>query len=822
MKSHAKRHEQEKKKLSRAANQSSSRSPNGAVGAAIYQEMFATAPAAILITNKEGKCVAANPAALTLLGLRSAEVLRSSLDSLFGSPAGTAGQLHELSSEGSRVFSVTYPAKGGKNIELDIELVRLKTGHCALALQPRAGIAVQPKNIYKSSSFLSQFLAADSIDGEGYYQTIIQHFPYGVGIVADGLLVMANPMFAKILGYRSSDQIIGKNVAEFVERSSKKFFTLLLQRQLRGESVPTKFETRMLRADESAIEVETSFTLGSYRGELALNLTISDITLRKELEKRLTDSERLFKNVVNSMVDALVITDLQGKVLDVNDEFERLTGFSRQESVHATIPYPWIHDEDLRMYMTWLDGLRGKTALRDFDITWVNKAGRRIAVSLNTTLLLNASGDPMVMVNIARDITDRQTARQALSQQLRRLEVLYDLSRTLGGTLDPKEIARLTFNQVKKVIPVDAFYIDFYEEETNRVWAIMTVDVVDGEQRELAPDSSAKSLTREMASYHVVQSRKPLLELRKVVPRKPINTPFGSVERASASLMHVPMFSKDKVIGILSAQSYDLNAYSKDHLTLLESIANLAAIGIEKANLYQETVTKSLQIEARNKELDDFTYVVSHDLKEPLISVEGYAKILKQDYLQGFDAAGREYLKSIIDSCGQMKKLIEDLLQLSRVGKLAEERVPLDLQTLLRQVLEELQYTIRERKAEVNLRRPLPMVYGVDAHLKIVFRNLISNAIKFNDSSVPTVMIAASVEENVALIEVQDNGIGIEEEYFEKIFMIFQRLHKKEEFEGTGAGLTIVKKIIEAHGGHIWVTSRPGQGSTFHFTLPLS
>lgn len=116
------------------------------------------------------------------------------------------------------------------------------------------------------------------------------------------------------------------------------------------------------------------------------------------------------------------------------------------------------------------------------------------------------------------------------------------------------------------------------------------------------------------------------------MPGKPLVVPFGDKNRASASLMYAPMFSKDRIIGIISAQSYDTHAYTADQLALLESIANLAAIAIEKANLHQETLEKSHQIEARNKELDDFTYVVSHDLKEPLISVEGYAKIIRQEY----------------------------------------------------------------------------------------------------------------------------------------------------------------------------------------------
>ncbi|MGH2568371.1 MAG: sensor histidine kinase, partial [Bacteroidota bacterium] len=206
-------------------------------------------------------------------------------------------------------------------------------------------------------------------------------------------------------------------------------------------------------------------------------------------------------------------------------------------------------------------------------------------------------------------------------------------------------------------------------------------------------------------------------------------------------------------------------------------------------------------------------------LKEPLISVEGYAKILRQEYGHFFDEVGGQFLRSILDACAQMKKLIEDLLQLSRVGKLAELKHNVDLPRLIAEVIEELKFTIQERKAQIMIAEDLPKVVSVEPYLKIVFRNLISNAIKFCDKPTPVVNIGIQNGEQIILY-VKDNGIGIPREYYEKIFMVFQRLHKREEYEGTGAGLTISKKIIEVHGGRIWVESTPGEGSTFYFTLP--
>ncbi|MEX2117808.1 MAG: PAS domain S-box protein [Bacteroidota bacterium] len=783
----------------------------------VFREVFDNSSDALAVIEPRGLLIAANSAACRILGFKMTDVGKKAITTALKEPDALA--LIRKAARNGR-GEVQCVLRNKPRVSIRIRPRSVGSRYVILSLTPDSTTRIQRTS--KASSFLSQFIAADTPDSEGYYQSIVQHSPYGVGIVFGGKLVMANPIFARILGYRASEELEGKEISGFIDSASRRFFTLLSSRKVKGESVPARFETQMLRADGSLIDVEASFTLGSYRGELALNVTISDITLRKELEKRLTDSERLFRNVVNSMVDALVVTDLEGKVLDVNEEFERLTGFSRREALNAMIPYPWIDEEDLRMYISWLDGLRVKSESRDFDLTWVSKGGKRIAVSLNTTLLHNASGAPMLMVNIARDISERKAAQEELGRQLNRLEVLYDLGKALGGTLDPVEIARITFEQLKKVIPTEAFYIDLYDEPARQVRSLIAVDIINEKQLELKVRDDRIPLHERMANWRVVQSRRPILELRKSIPARPPVVPFGDEGRASASLMYAPMFSKDRIIGIISAQSYDISAYTDDHLTLLENIANLAAIAIEKANLHQEALEKSREVEARNKELDDFTYVVSHDLKEPLISVEGYAKIIKEEYSGRFDPAAKEYLKSILDSCGHMKGLIEDLLQLSRVGKLAEQKQRLNLHEVIKDVLEELQFTIRERKAEISVDGELPEVFGVDQHLKIVFRNLLSNGIKFCDKLVPQIRITAAIKGNIVEIAVKDNGIGIPEEFHEKIFMIFQRLHKKEEYEGTGAGLTIVRKIIEAHGGTIRLSSVPGTGTTFFFTLPFA
>jgi PAS domain S-box-containing protein len=788
-----------------------------------FRSAFSKAPVAMLLIDKFGRCVDANEEAAKYLDRRRSALLKLSLDKLLEreTTGETDDLLSALTKRGSLQAPVRPKAKTRWGTGFYLVATRLPDGFFLVSLERKEQSAADTGRLWRinrTTMIVPEFFPLPTEEGTDY-QSLFQHSPYGISIIQDDRIVLANPVFCKLLGYRSSDDVLGKEVQSFLDEGSRMFFSLLQQRIFRGETIPTRFEIRMLRENGAPVDVETSFALSLHKGAPALNLSISDITDRKELERRLMDSEGLLRNVINSMVDALVITDLQGKVLDVNDEFERFTGFARREAFGAEIPYPWVPEEELRSYMGWLEQLRENNVLRDFDITWLRKNNDRVAVSLNTTLLRNSAGEPVLMVNIARDISERQASSAELGRQLQRLRVLYDLSSALTEAFDTKEIARITYQQVGKVIPIDSFSIDLYQEQKRLIHSLFSVNTIEGERVELQVPSSPIALDASMPTFKALSARKPILELRG-----------GSLEaqeregsrEASASVMYVPMISKDRAIGILSVKSYGEEAYSEDHLTLLQSIANVAGIAIEKTNLYLETVNKSLEIEARNKELDDFTYVVSHDLKEPLISVEGFAKMIRHDYLHLFDSTGQEYLQSIVDSCWHMKRLIDELLILSRISKLVEKKARLDLSVLVAEVLEELRFSIRERKAEIIIAERLPEIVGVDTHLRIVFRNLISNALKFSDKPIPRIEIGASVAPDFTTIYVRDNGIGIDEAYFEKIFLIFQRLHRKDQYEGAGAGLAIVKKIVESHGGQIRVVSRPGLGSTFSFTIPTA
>jgi two-component system cell cycle sensor histidine kinase/response regulator CckA len=236
----------------------------------------------------------------------------------------------------------------------------------------------------------------------------------------------------------------------------------------------------------------------------------------------------------------------------------------------------------------------------------------------------------------------------------------------------------------------------------------------------------------------------------------------------------------------------------------------------------QEALAQKAQELARaNAELEDFTYSVSHDLKEPLRAIEAFSSFLAEDYGDKLDDEGRRYIDVVRVNAVRMRDLIEDLLRLSRIGRVQHEYTTVSTESVVEDVCRDLAFALEEKNVDLRVQPDLPAISCDEVHMKQVFKNLISNAIKFNDKPQPVVEIACRDNNGAYTFSISDNGIGIDQQYYEKIFKIFQRLNRREDYKDTGVGLTICKKVVEAHGGTIWVDgSRPGEGTTFSFTIP--
>jgi signal transduction histidine kinase len=333
-----------------------------------------------------------------------------------------------------------------------------------------------------------------------------------------------------------------------------------------------------------------------------------------------------------------------------------------------------------------------------------------------------------------------------------------------------------------------------------------------------------------------------------------------------AAELFIPVSAKNELVGVfvLGPKRSELQ-YSSDDVITLTTVANQTAMAIENARLFWQlegmvealsvahdelelrvqertsqlaSANEALQaenaerlraeeaiqryakeLERSNKELQQFAYVASHDLQEPLRMVASFLQLLERRYAEKLDQNAKDYIYYAVDGAKRMQTLILDLLEYSRVGTRGKSFAKIDLNEVVQQVQSNLKVAIHENKAKI-IYKSLPRVFGDDTQLIQVFQNLIGNAIKFHGSQTPEIRVSSRRKNGNYEIMVRDNGIGIDPRYADRIFLIFQRLHNREEYPGNGIGLAICKRIVERHGGTIWVESQAEQGATFHFTIP--
>lgn len=301
-----------------------------------------------------------------------------------------------------------------------------------------------------------------------------------------------------------------------------------------------------------------------------------------------------------------------------------------------------------------------------------------------------------------------------------------------------------------------------------------------------------------------------------------VERPVGTDEMSAEQFRE---YTENKLADILSVLSdvalgdltVEATVDSEDIFGSVAMGVNAMIAGLRELNTQADEKTRLL--EKTNQELEDFVYTVSHDLKAPLRAITGFAQFLKEDYETKLDEGARDYLRRIVEGADRMEQLINDLLELSRIGRHRNPFTEIDAAELVKRAVG---FVHPPENVQITINEPMPTIYCDEVRIEQVLANLITNAIKYNDKKVKKIEIScvSDPDEEFDEFTVADNGIGIDANHKEKIFKIFQRLHNRDEFGGgTGVGLNIVKKIVEQHGGSIRVESTPGEGSRFHFTV---
>lgn len=303
----------------------------------------------------------------------------------------------------------------------------------------------------------------------------------------------------------------------------------------------------------------------------------------------------------------------------------------------------------------------------------------------------------------------------------------------------------------------------------------------------------------------------------------PLNKAVKVANKISSGEKNIqfPKESRDEVGQLMQAINSMLTALNQAHSKLEKINFELEEKVKERT---KELAEKNQLLEQSNKELDDFAYIASHDLKEPLRGINNYASFLLEDYSDKLDDDGKTKLETLKRLTKRLESFIDALLYYSRVGRTNINWEECDLNTMVDEIKDSLHVTLEEKGIEIRIPQTLPHINCDKIHTTELFRNLITNAMKYNDKEEKWIEVGYSInDKNIPVFHVRDNGIGIKEKHLDSVFRIFKRLHGRDKFGGgTGVGLTIVKKVVEKHGGKIWLESEFGQGTTFYFTLGTS
>jgi PAS domain S-box-containing protein len=536
--------------------------------------------------------------------------------------------------------------------------------------------------------------------------------------------------------------------------------------------------------------------------------------LVEERTAEILELNAFLSSIVDSSTETFIIAvGTNGTILSFNEGACLLFGYSKNEVIarlQASQLFASADPDEGAWHEMEQDARENGKSRR--LATLLRKDGGSFPALIDLTPLRNTEQQTMGMLFLGRDVSETVRTQRELEERKEELEFINRLSLDISQTLQLEDIASISIENLVRQFNGLGGGLYVKNRSTGVLRLIAAVP-----EKGKDPGESMLAISEEDAT---------LLEEGEVLLRE---FPAGASglrdeqPASSGTRLMLPLLPKASFLGVVIILSRNRLDRTIELLNFLSAIGATIGGAIENAILYFESLNKSIEIKKQNQELDEFAYVVSHDLKEPLAGISFISNLLVDEYYDVFDETGKTYITSLIDFSKRLGSLTEALLDLSRIGRLTQppERVPVSL--VLHSVQQNLSFRLarRDRSIQIKVPKIFPEVYGDKTRIEQVFYNLMSNALKFNDK--PDILVEVGFTDYDAdFFEffVKDNGIGIEPEYFEKIFKIFERLNSREEYEGNGAGLTIVKKIIEHHGGKIWLDSVLSQSTTFYFTLP--
>ena len=439
-----------------------------------------------------------------------------------------------------------------------------------------------------------------------------------------------------------------------------------------------------------------------------------------------------------------------------------------------------------------------------------------IAASFILIVLLLENGKLYTQLATAHAGTERALARHA-----ERLRILHEIDQAMISERPTEAIAGAVIGPLRELLGVPRAIVNRFDLAANEVEWIAAAG-----RRRLHVGPGVRYSIRMMGDLEAMRrGEAQRVDVRTLPPGPDVDALVAS---GVYVYMAVPMIAGGELLGAISFGS-DSDEFPEEQVSIAREVAAQLAIAMTQARLLAQVrehaselesrvLERTAELEAVNKELASFSYSVSHDLRAPLRAVDGYARMLEEDYAARLDDEGRRLLSVVRASAGRMGQLIDDLLDFSRLGRQAMARQSVDVAALVREVVEEVRGEHRAAVVEV---RDLPAARGDRALLKQVWLNLVGNAFKYSAKrEAPRIEIGGQIEGEENIYWVRDNGAGFDMRYAAKLFGVFQRLHAQDDFAGTGVGLAIVQRVVTRHGGRVWAEGKPEAGASFFFSLP--